>query len=155
MARATAVVDPGLKDPVIPRSPWGLLKLQIEDLSGDSGKDNTYKPAYQDAVNANTPKVDPTPNKLVIAPAAATAAVVATVPAANQAAALTAAPVATTTVATGTMLAETEAMYNQLIQKAVSSGDIEKAMALSGEAERAGSGSAKQTLVNAIKNSQK
>lgn len=155
MARATAVVDPGLKDPVIPRSPWGLLKLQIEDLSGDSGKDNTYKPAYQDAVNANTPKVDPTPNKLVIAPAAATAAVVATAPAANQAAALTASPVATTAVATGTMLAETEAMYNQLIQKAVSSGDIEKAMALSGEAERAGSGSAKQTLVNAIKNSQK
>jgi len=156
MARATAVVDPGLKDPVIPRSPWGLLKLQIEDLSGDSGKDNTYKPAYQDTVNANTPKVDPTPNKLVIAPAAATAAVVATAPAANQAAVVPTAPVtAPATVASGSMLAETEAMYNQLIQKAVSSGDIEKAMALSGEAERAGSGSAKQTLVNAIKNSQK
>lgn len=75
MARATAVVDPGLKDPVIPHSPWGLLKLQIEDLSGDTGKDNMYKPVYQDAVDANTPKIDPTPNKLSITPAAATAAV--------------------------------------------------------------------------------
>lgn len=156
MAKSLAVVDPGIKDPVIPHSPWGLVKMTLEDLSGASGLDNLYKPVYQDTVDANTPKADPTPNKLVIAPAAATAAVVATAPAANQAAAVPAASVAAaTTVATGTMLAETEAMYNQLIQKAISSGDIEKAMALASEAERAGSGSAKQTLVNAIKNSQK
>ena len=155
MARATAVVDPGLKDPVIPHSPWGLLKLQIEDLSGDSGKDNMYKPAYQDAVDANTPKVDPTPNKLSIAPAAATAAVAAGATAAtvNQ---NTAAPATTATpVASGSMLAETEQLYNQLIQKAVKDGDIEKAMAFAGEAERAGSRTAKPTLIDAIKHSQK
>ena len=155
MARATAVVDPGLKDPVIPHSPWGLLKLQVEDLSGDSGKDNMYKPAYQDAVDANTPKVDPTPNKLSIAPAAATAAVAAGATAAtvNQ---NTAAPATTATpVASGSMLAETEQLYNQLIQKSVKDGDIEKAMAFAGEAERAGSRTAKPTLIDAIKHSQK
>ena len=155
MARATAVVDPGLKDPVIPHSPWGLLKLQVEDLSGDSGKDNMYKPAYQDAVDANTPKVDPTPNKLSIAPAAATAAVAAGATAAtvNQ---NTAAPATTATpVASGSMLAETEQLYNQLIQKSVKDGDIEKAMAFAAEAERAGSRTAKPTLIDAIKHSQK
>ena len=52
-------------------------------------------------------------------------------------------------------MAETEQMYNQLILKAVSSGDIEKAMALAGEAERAGSRTAKPTLIDAIKHSQK
>lgn len=154
MAKSLAVVDPGIKDPVIPHSPWGLLKMTLEDLSGRTGLENLYKPVYQDSIQATVPKAEVAPNKLVIAPAAATAAVVATAPAANQAVVVPAAT-ATATVATGSMLAETEAMYNQLIQKAVSAGDIEKAMALSGEAERAGSGSAKQTLVNAIKNSQK
>ena len=155
MARATAVVDPGLKDPVIPHSPWGLLKLQVEDLSGDSGKDNMYKPAYQDAVDANTPKVDPTPNKLSIAPAAATAAVAAG--AATSAVSQTAVAPATTAtpVASGSMLAETEQLYNQLIQKSVKDGDIEKAMAFAAEAERAGSRTAKPTLIDAIKHSQK
>lgn len=155
MARATAVVDPGLKDPVIPHSPWGLLKLQIEDLSGDTGKDNMYKPVYQDAVDANTPKIDPTPNKLSITPAAATAAVAAGATAAtvNQ---NTAAPATTATpVASGSMLAETEQLYNQLIQKSVKDGDIEKAMAFAAEAERAGSRTAKPTLIDAIKHSQK
>ena len=155
MARATAVVDPGLKDPVIPHSAWGLLKLQIEDLSGDSGKDNMYKPAYQDAVDANTPKVDPTPNKLSIAPAPAATAVAAG--AATSAVSQTAVAPATTAtpVASGSMLAETEQLYNQLIQKAVKDGDIEKAMAFAGEAERAGSRTAKPTLIDAIKHSQK
>jgi maltose operon periplasmic protein len=154
-AKALHVDQPGIKNPEIPHSAWGLIKLSVEDLSSISGRDNMYKPVYQDTIDANLPKVDTAPNKLAIAPAAATAGVVATAPAANQAAVVPAASVAATTVATGTMLAETEAMYNQLIQKAISSGDIEKAMALASEAERAGSGSAKQTLVNAIKNSQK
>ena len=152
MARATAVVAPNLKDPVIPHSPWGLLKLTVDDLSGSSGKDNVYKPAYQATIDANTPKVDPTPNKLVIAPAAASQAAVAT--------AATAATVATATTAAAptsnaAMLTETETFYNQQINKAVASGDIEKAMALASEAERAGSKSAKKTLVDAIKSSQK
>ena len=152
MARATAVVDPGLKDPVIPHSPWGLLKLQIEDLSNDSGKDNMYKPVYQDAIDAVAPKVDPTPNKLVIAPAATTTVAAGT---ATSVASQAAVAPATTPVASGSMLAETEQLYNQLIQKAVKDGDIEKAMAFAAEAERAGSRTAKPTLIDAIKHSQK
>lgn len=53
------------------------------------------------------------------------------------------------------MLAETEQLYNQLIQKSVKEGDIEKAMAFAAEAERAGSRTAKPTLIDAIKHSQK
>ena len=155
MARATAVVDPGLKDPVIPHSPWGLLKLQIEDLSGDSGKDNMYKPAYQDAVDANTPKVDPTPNKLSIAPAPAATAVAAGAATSTVNPSAAAPATSATPVASGSMLAETEQLYNQLIQKSVKEGDIEKAMAFAAEAERAGSRTAKPTLIDAIKHSQK
>ena len=155
MARATAVVAPNVKDPVIPHSPWGLMRVTVEDLSSSSGKDNVYKPAYQETIDANAVKVNSTPNKLVIAPASATAsqAAVATVATATTAAALksTSAPAATS----AAMLAETETFYNQQIKKAVSSGDIEKAMTLTSEAERAGSKSAKQTLVDAIKSSQK
>lgn len=162
-ARAHSSVEPNVTDPVIPHSAWGLIELDIEDLSFSAGKENVFVPEYADKmaianggsyVDINKKQVLE-PNKLSIVPAAATAAVVAgaATSAVNQ---NSVAPTTTTApVASGSMLAETEAMYNQLIQKAVSSGDIEKAMALSGEAERAGSGSAKQTLVNAIKNSQK
>ncbi len=159
MARSTAVVAPIQKDPQIPHSPWGLLKLTVEDLSGSSGKDNVYKPVYQDAIDANAPKVDKTPNKLVIAPASpvaqsgtTTAVAASTTVAAAAVVAPQAAP-ATTSVSpsSATMLPETESLYNQLIQKAVASGDIEKAMTLTNEAERAGSRSAKQTFVNAVK----
>lgn len=156
MAKSLAVVDPGLKDPEIPHSPWGLVKMTVEDLSKNAGQVNVFKPVYQETVAANAPRVEAAPNKLVIAPAAATAAVAAsaTQSAAQPLATATPAPAATA-VASGSMMAETEQMYNQLIQKAVSSGDIEKAMALAGEAERAGSRTAKPTLVDAIKHSQK
>ncbi len=156
MAKSLAVVDPGLKDPQIPHSPWGLVKITVEDLSKNAGQLNVFKPVYQETVAANAPRVETAPNKLVIAPAAATAA--ATVSNAQTVAQPAATPSlapATTAVASGSMMAETEQMYNQLIQKAVSSGDIEKAMALAGEAERAGSRTAKPTLIDAIKHSQK
>ena len=157
MARSTAVVSPNVKDPVIPHSPWGLLKLTVEDLSGAAGKDNTYKPAYQAEIDANAPKVDPTPNKLVIAPAANQATTVAAVTTTSAVVATAASNTAgaTSAVSSAAMLPETEAFYNQQIQKAVASGNIEKAMALTNEAERAGSRTAKQTFVNAIKSTQK
>ncbi len=157
-AEALRVDQPGITNPKVPHSAWGLIKLSVEDLSSMSGRDNMYKPVYQDTVDANMPKVDPTPNKLAIAPAAATAAVAASASATQSAAQplATANPApAATAVASGSMMAETEQMYNQLILKAVSSGDIEKAMALAGEAERAGSRTAKPTLIDAIKHSQK
>ena len=156
MAKSLAVVDPGLKDPQSPHSPWGLVKITVEDLSKNAGQLNVFKPVYQETVAANAPRVETAPNKLVIAPAAATAAAaVSNAQTVAQPAATPSLAPATTAVASGSMMAETEQMYNQLIQKAVSSGDIEKAMALAGEAERAGSRTAKPTLIDAIKHSQK
>lgn len=157
MAKSLAVVDPGIKDPEIPHSAWGLVKVEVEDLSGNSGEANIYKPAYQDTVDAMVPKVDPAPNKLVVAAPAATAVVASSTAVQTPAAAtvMPATPAPTGMAAGGTMLAETEQLYNQLIEKAVSGGDIEKAMQLATEAERVGSATAKATLVNAIKRSQK
>ena len=156
-ARAHSSVEPEIADPVVSHSAWGLVELEVEDLSSYAGKENVFVPEYADKMaiaNGGTyvdvnKKPVVAPNKLVVAP---------TVVAVEQVEMMSKSPSSvngSTDIAAGTMLAETEAMYNQLIQKAVSSGDIEKAMALASEAERAGSGSAKQTLVNAIKNSQK
>lgn len=161
MAKSLSVVPSGAKDPVIPHSPWGMIKLTVEDLSNTSGMTNVFKPVYQDTVLANQTskqKDDSNPNKLVIRPAAVPAAQqaaqtnaqLAVAPAANTVAAPALAPASA-----GSMLPETEQMYNQLILKAISGGDIEKAMALATEAERAGSATAKPTLIQAIKKSQK
>ncbi|MBL0597851.1 hypothetical protein JD516_08490 [Aeromonas jandaei] len=53
------------------------------------------------------------------------------------------------------MLSETEAFYQSQIEKAVKAGDIDKAMQLVNEAERAGSTKAKHVFVDAVKRSQK
>lgn len=52
----------------------------------------------------------------------------------------------------GSMLKQTEDMYNNMIVSAVKSGDISKAMKLAEEAQRAGSASAASTLNNAVRN---
>ena len=101
--------------------------------------DNFYKPVYQEAIDANTPIVDATPNKLVV-PAATAATVAGVTVAAKPAPA---------------MLSETEAFYQSQIEKAVKAGDIDKAMKLVNEAERAGSTKAKSVFIDAVKRSQK
>jgi maltose operon protein len=53
------------------------------------------------------------------------------------------------------MLTETEAFYQSQIEKAVKAGDIDKAMQLVSEAERAGSTKAKSVFIDAVKRSQK
>jgi maltose operon protein len=53
------------------------------------------------------------------------------------------------------MLSETESFYNAQIEKAVKAGDIDKAMQLVNEAERAGSTKAKSVFIDAVKRSQK
>ena len=95
----------------------------------------SIKPVYQEATDANAPIVDPTPNKLVVPAATATT--------------LTAAKTAPA------MLSETESFYNAQIEKAVKAGDIDKAMQLVNEAERAGSTKAKSVFIDAVKRSQK
>ncbi|WP_461603625.1 MalM family protein [Aeromonas salmonicida] len=138
MAKSLSVQDYGAKDPLIPHSAWGVVKIDVEDMSASVLGDNFYKPVYQEAIDANTPIVDPTPNKLVV-------------------------PVATATIATGAavaakpaaMLTETETFYQSQIEKAVKAGDIDKAMQLVNEAERAGSTKAKSVFIDAVKRSQK
>ncbi|TCI03003.1 hypothetical protein EZV61_12030 [Corallincola luteus] len=49
------------------------------------------------------------------------------------------------------MMPETEALYNELIANAVSSNEIDKAMRLVEEAERAGSATARSTFISAVK----
>lgn len=141
MAKSLSVQDYGAKDPLIPHSAWGVVKIDVEDMSASALGDNFYKPVYQEAIDANTPIVDATPNKLVVPVAtAATATAVAGATAAKPA------PV---------MLSETEAFYQSQIEKAVKAGDIDKAMKLVNEAERAGSTKAKSVFIDAVKRSQK
>ncbi|CAJ1897988.1 transcriptional regulator [Aeromonas veronii] len=141
MAKSLSVQDYGAKDPLIPHSAWGVVKIDVEDMSASALGDNFYKPVYQEAIDANTPIVDATPNKLVVPVAtAATATAVAGATAAKPAPA---------------MLSETEAFYQSQIEKAVKAGDIDKAMKLVNEAERAGSTKAKSVFIDAVKRSQK
>ncbi|WP_429156480.1 MalM family protein [Aeromonas allosaccharophila] len=136
MAKSHAVQDYGAKDPLIPHSPWGVVKLNVEDMSATKSGENFYKPAYQDTLDANKPVVDPTPNKLVVPLATAAGATAVAKPA-------------------PAMLSETEAFYQSQIEKAVKAGDIDKAMKLVNEADRAGSTKAKAVFVDAVKRSQK
>ncbi|PJG59061.1 MalM family protein [Aeromonas cavernicola] len=136
MAKAMSVQDYGAKDPLIPHSAWGVVNVEVEDTSATVIGDNFYKPVYQDAITANAPVVDPAPNKLVVP-----AAVAVTKPVVTQM------PPA--------MLSDSEAFYHEQIKKSVSAGDIDKAMQLVGEAERAGSRNAKAVFIDAVKRSQK
>lgn len=134
MAKSKAVTDYGIKDSLIPHSPWGVLRLSVEDLGGEKGA-NHYKPAYApgtDAIKAQAaqPKPEAAPNKLVV-------------------------PVMEASSPAPAMLSETEAFYRTQIEKAVEAGDIDKAMLLVNEAERAGSTQAKSVFIDAVKRSQK
>ncbi|MFL9594905.1 MalM family protein [Aeromonas veronii] len=139
MAKSMSVQDYGAKDPLIPHSAWGVVTLDVEDLSASAQGDNFYKPVYQEAIDANTPIVDTTPNKLVV-------------PVATAATSVAGATVAKPAPA---MLSETEAFYQSQIENAVKAGDIDKAMKLVNEAERAGSTKAKSVFIDAVKRSQK
>lgn len=142
MAKSLSVQDYGAKDPLIPHSAWGVVKIDVEDMSASALGDNFYKPVYQEAIDANTPIVDATPNKLVV-------------PVATAATAATSVAGATVAKPAPAMLSETEAFYQSQIEKAVKAGDIDKAMKLVNEAERAGSTKAKSVFIDAVKRSQK
>lgn len=142
MAKSLSVQDYGAKDQLIPHSAWGVVTLDVEDLSASALGDNFYKPVYQEAIDANTPIVDTTPNKLVV-------------PVATAATAATSVAGATVAKPAPAMLSETEAFYQSQIEKAVKAGDIDKAMKLVNEAERAGSTKAKSVFIDAVKRSQK
>ncbi|MBL0667018.1 transcriptional regulator [Aeromonas jandaei] len=134
-ARANGTVEPDIKDPVIPHSPWGLVQIKVVDMAKGQGLEAVFKPEYADKVAMGKG-----------APAVTSAVAAGSVTAAVVAAPATPAPA---------MLSETEAFYQSQIEKAVKAGDIDKAMQLVNEAERAGSTKAKQVFVDAVKRSQK
>ncbi|MCY9820605.1 MalM family protein [Aeromonas media] len=134
-ARANGTVEPDIKDPVIPHSPWGLLQIKVVDMAKGQGLEAVFKPEYSDKVAMSQAK----PATTAVAATAATTAAVAATPS-------TPAPA---------MLSETETFYSSQIEKAVKAGDIDKAMQLVNEAERAGSTKAKSVFIDAIKRSQK
>ena len=119
---------------MIPHSPWGLVQIKVADMAKGQGLEAVFKPEYADKVAMS--KAAP----------AATAVAAGTVVTAAVAAPAKPAPA---------MLSETEAFYQSQIEKAVKAGDIDKAMQLVSEAERAGSTKAKSIFIDAVKRSQK
>lgn len=136
-ARANHTVEPDIADPVIPHSPWGLVQIKVTDTAKGQGLEAVFKPEYSDKV------------------AMSQAAPASTAVAATAATATTAAVVAAPSKPVPAMLSETETFYNSQIEKAVKAGDIDKAMQLVSEAERAGSTKAKSVFIDAVKRSQK
>lgn len=134
-ARANGTVEPDIKDPVIPHSPWGLVQIKVTDMAKGQGLEAVFKPEYADKVAMSQAK----PATTAVAATAATTAAVAAAPSKPAPA----------------MLSETESFYNAQIEKAVKAGDIDKAMQLVNEAERAGSTKAKSVFIDAVKRSQK
>lgn len=135
-ARANNTVEPNIKDPVIPHSPWGLVQIVVTDMAKAQGIEAVFTPEYADKVAMSQAKPATT---AVVATGAAATAVAATAPSKPAPA----------------MLSETEAFYQSQIEKAVKAGDIDKAMQLVSEAERGGSSRAKSVFVDAVKKSQK
>jgi maltose operon periplasmic protein len=153
-AKETGLAQPVDTDPVIPHSLTGELELQME-VSGfrnEVGKASTVGEATLGSTAAvavtTTVGAVAVVTKPAVVPTQPKQQMIATN---QQGSAASVSSIASTSAA---MLAETEAFYNQQIIKAISSGDIEKAMALTNEAERAGSQTAKKTFVDAIKSSQ-
>ena len=125
MTKSLNVQDYGMKDPLIPHSAWGLLKVSSDDIDVAKEGENYYKPVYQAPINSSLNKTEAM---------AMTAPTVKPIPA---------------------MLTKDEFFYQSQIEQAVLSGDINKAMSLVSEAEKAGSTTAKTTFIEVIKSSQK
>ncbi|EOD56793.1 MalM family protein [Aeromonas molluscorum] len=136
-ARANNTVEPNIKDPVIPHSPWGLVQIVVTDMAKAQGIEAVFKPEYAD--------------KVAMSQGQQAAGVAATTAVATSTALVARAP----SKPAPAMLSETEAFYQSQIEKAVKAGDIDKAMQLVNEAERGGSTRAKSVFVDAVKKSQK
>jgi len=145
-AKETGLAQPVESDPVIPHALTGEMSLSMEvsgvrNLPGQAVTlgEATTTATLATAVATAQPSAASTSASKPVAPAKSAPQ--------SQAVTQAAAPVEA-------MLGETEQFYNQQIIKAVKAGDIEKAMTLTNEAQRAGSKSAKKTFVDAVKSSQ-
>ncbi|MGY5452920.1 MalM family protein [Agarivorans sp. MS3-6] len=143
-AKAQAKADPGLPDPFIPHSPLGLVNVTFNpDLSKGifadeawfGGKNSELQPASVEPVAVQGS------NTVQGSNAVGAAVVASSVEPAKKSNNLKKA-----------MLPETEAFYNKLIEDMIKQGEIDKALKLVEEAEYAGSRSARNVFIDAIKN---
>lgn len=134
-------------DPTVVHGYFGTLEVEMQATSFGASPVSPLVAATPVAVAVSQPSSP----VVATSPSQALQQAVSAVP--DSSAAVVAAPVvaAAVTTAPGTMMAETEAMYNQMITQAVAGRDIDKAMKLVEEAERAGSASARKTFVEEVK----
>ncbi|WP_295387776.1 MalM family protein [uncultured Thiodictyon sp.] len=126
-ARAQGLDDPGLPDPVAQHAATGVFRMTVGDL--ETAASRTQFGRQRRGARRY----------------------VAVVPRVGTRASRTARPAAGTT-ARPPMLAETQTMYNRMIQDSVELGDMDRAWRLVQEAERAGSASARQAFLTAVEN---
>ncbi|WP_427976832.1 MalM family protein [Agarivorans sp.] len=133
-AKAQAKADPGIPDPLIPHSAFGLVNVTLNpDLSKGFFSDEAwFGSSNADPSLAIVEEVQPSQ-------AAQTATPTLVAPAANRS-------------LKKPMLEETESFYNKLISEMVKQGEVEKALKLVEEAEYAGSRSARDAFIEAVKN---
>lgn len=141
-AKAQAKADPNLPDPFIPHSSLGLVNVTFNpDLSKGLFADE----AWFGGANSNNSSLAAVEEVSGAEIAAGGTAVVA-------ASSAQAATVSDNRKLKKAMLPETEAFYNKLIEDMVNSDEVEKALKLVEEAEYAGSRSARNTFIEAVKN---
>lgn len=151
-AEAQSLAVPDIDDPKAVHVQQGVMRVTFGD-NGSQGALSRTTGALSDWLFG---KEDVATGQAMATPANASAA-----PTANNAMAPRSVPMATTPVATpyapsvpvsgATMLPETEQFYLQQIKAAVAERDIDKALRLVNEAERAGSQQARSTFVEAVK----
>ncbi|WP_411991037.1 MalM family protein [Agarivorans sp. DSG3-1] len=140
-AKAQAKADPGLPDPLIPHSVMGMLSVAFNSSASTVFSDNAW---------FGGKKEEPLPAPSNDASVAAVSA--------TSTAAVTSSSNSANAVAVDSrslkkaMLPETESFYNNLIEDMVSRDEVEKALKLVEEAEYAGSRSARNAFIEAVKN---
>ncbi|GAA5219165.1 MalM family protein [Corallincola platygyrae] len=136
-AESQGRADPAVADPIAKHSPIGKLSLSINSGHGSLATDDPVDQFFSNMFGGDSEVQEyvdvPHPDE---------------VPDSSPT------PGLTSNVASGnvSMLPETEDLYNQLIEKAVANNEIDKAMKLVEEAERAGSRSARKIFIESVKN---
>nr|WP_224745915.1 MalM family protein [Neiella litorisoli] len=157
-AKRNNTVPPDIDDPIARHSPGGLVKLELRSGTVESNAD--FMSRVSNKVNSWFGVGESTDNGAAghQVSAASSPAVSTNVPPQPIGQAIpdrspTPGMQAQQTVrqVPVNMLAETEAFYNQLITSKVAEGDIDSAMRLVEEAERAGSKTARDSFIEAVK----
>ncbi len=146
-ARTQSLADPGVADIEGTHSPMGSLLLKIEGASAVLEDGDFVDRWTKSLFGSDEQPVKSKPDSETVVQIASE------VPDSSSVKSPTVAKSTSKAVAsaTATMLPESEAFYNQLIEKSVGEGEIDKALKMVEEAERAGSTTARQTFIDAVK----